>query len=132
MNQNFVSYPLFLCSINAHIHAGGDLVEIIVPWLAKALEGDELFNFCRATQVLTSFCQRGRLLCCTLGRISDISQGRLGDIVSIPGKISLSVIISAIVRWLDSNVLKAFGIATITLLTLAEPCQYHYLHTAHC
>jgi hypothetical protein len=125
MNQNFVNYPLFLYCNGTHIQLGGDLVGKIVPWLAKALEGDELINFCRATQVLTSFCQYGTLLYCTLRRISDISQGRLRDIVSIAGRISPSVVISAIVRWLDRNVLKAFGIATTTLLTLAGPCQYH-------
>jgi hypothetical protein len=136
MNQNFVNYPLFLYCIGAHIHVGGDLVEKIVPWLAKALEGDELINFCRATQVLTSFSQHGMRLCCTLGWIADVCQGRLGDLVSTSDRISPSVVISAIIRWLGRNAVKAFSIATTTLLTLAGPCQYHgiifMLLTADC
>jgi hypothetical protein len=117
------------------------VVEKIVVWVERALEGDDLTNFCRVTQLLSSFSQHGQLLCCTMRQISNIFQGRLGDIISVSRKIAPSahgvvsavtynhrkmlpcVVLSAIVRWLGRDVPKAFGVATTTLYILAQPCM---------
>jgi hypothetical protein len=54
-----------LYSNSAHILAGDVLVETVVPWVLRALEGDKLTDFVRAAQILRSFSQHGQLFCYT-------------------------------------------------------------------
>jgi hypothetical protein len=106
-----------------YVLAGKDLTDKVVPWVAKALEADDLTSFSRVTQLLKAFSHHGKLFRCTLLRITNIFQGRLEDIMSVSHRVSPSSVVSAIVRWFDRDVPKAFSVATAALFTMVQPCK---------
>ncbi|KIM72978.1 hypothetical protein PILCRDRAFT_734800 [Piloderma croceum F 1598] len=88
-----------------YVLAGKDLTDKVVPWVAKALEADDLTSFSRVTQLLKAFSHHGRL----------------EDIMSVSHRVSPSSVVSAIVRWFDWDVSKAFSVATAALFTMVQP-----------
>jgi hypothetical protein len=106
-----------------YVLAGKALTDKVVPWVVKALEADDLTSFSCVTQLLRSFSHHGQLFHCTLRRISNIFQGRLGDIMSVPHQVSPSSVVSAIVRWFDRDIPKAFSVAIAALFAMVQPSK---------
>ena len=106
-----------------YLLAGKDLTDKVVPWVAKVIEADDLTSFSRVTQLLMTFSHHGQLFRCALLQITNIFQGRLGDIMSVSHRVSPSSVVSAIVRWFDRDVPKAFSIATAALFTMVQPSK---------